>query len=122
MLLNTDQVKIFSIQGFSGWFNICCILNSHQGHRKMNFYPKNIPPYVYDIMYIPGWLKPNYPELNSIYCLYIKMSIKQEAPRSPNRSSVKVCLPRTINLTKSCPTILTQEDVGRTYYMDHFRN
>ena len=32
------------------------------------------------------------------------------------------CLSKTINLTTSCPTILIQEDFGRTYHKDHFSN
>ena len=48
---------------------------------------------------------------------------KQEAPRMawiPHL--VKVCLSRAINLTRSCPKILTWEDFCRTYHRDHFSN
>ena len=31
----------------------------------------------------------------------------------------EVCISSAINLTRSCPTVLTQQDFGRTYHKDH---
>ena len=54
----------------------------------------------------------------NVKSVYDKELNEQEA----RRSLIIHCLSRAITLTRSCPTILTQEHVGGTYHKDHFIN
>ena len=55
-------------------------------------------------------------------CSYCVNSRTRGSQKPKSLTCLNFCLSRPINLTRTCPTIFTHDDSGRTYQKDHFIN